>query len=125
MAITNLTAGEPLSCSSVADRDKELTKAVDEWRAAIDVADRDKEFEKDIDDEKAIDEWKAPMRTPREIESKKKVEENSKLFFQALRDCHQAKAVRYIVTIVSLIVAGIGFLLTIVGFFIGRKKAIT
>jgi len=99
VAITNLTAGEPLRCSSVAIRNKELEKAIDEWGAAIE--------------------------TPREPELKKKVEENSKLFFQALRDCNEAKLERAIVTIVSLIVAGIGFLLTIVGFFIGRKKAIT
>lgn len=99
MAITNLTAGEPLRCSSVAETDKEHEKAIDEWGAAIE--------------------------TPREPELKKKVEEKSKLFFQALRDCNEAKLERAIVTIISLIIAGIGFLLTIVGFFIGRKKAIT
>jgi hypothetical protein len=99
VAITNLTAGEPLRCSSMADRDKELKKAIDEWGAAIE--------------------------TPRETELKKKVEENSKLFFQEIRYCNEAKLVRHIVTVISLIFAGIGFLLTIVGFFIGRKKAIT
>ena len=99
MAITNLTAGEPLRCAYVADRNKEFEKAIDEWEAAIE--------------------------TPRELELKKKVEENSKLFFQALRDCNKARLVRKIITIISLIVAGIGFLLTIVGFFIGRKKPIT
>ena len=98
MAITNLTAGEPLKCSSVANTDKEFEKAIDEWGAAIG--------------------------TPRETELKKKMEENEKLFFQVLRYCNEAKLERNIVTIVSLIVAGIGFLLTIVGFFIGRKKAI-
>ena len=99
MAITNLTAGEPLRCSSVANTDKEFEKAIDEWKAAVG--------------------------TPRETELKKKVEENSKLFFQELGYCNEAKLERAIVTIISLIVAGIGFLLTIVGFFIGRKKAIT
>ena len=97
-AITNLTAGEPLRCSAVADRDKEF--------------------------EKAIDEWKAAAGTPRETELKKKTEESSQLFFQALRSCNEARLERNIVTIVSLIAAGIGFLLTIVGFFIGRKKAV-
>ena len=99
MAITNLTAGEPLRCSSVANTDKEFEKAIDEWKAAVG--------------------------TPRETDLKNKTEENSKLFFQALRNCNEAKLERNIVTIVSLIVAGISFLLTIVGFFVRRKKAIT
>ena len=90
-------AGEPLVCSSVADINKEFEKVIDEWKAAIE--------------------------TPREPDLKKKVEENSKLFYQAIRDCNEARLKRYIVIIISLIGAGIGFLLTVGGFFIRRKRA--
>ncbi len=97
VAVTNLTAGEPLRCSSVADRNKEFGKAIDEWKEA--------------------------METPREDELKKKTKESGDAFLQAVRDCNQAKLERGIVTVVSLIVAGIGFLFTIAGFFIGRKTS--
>jgi hypothetical protein len=104
VAITNLTAGDPLSCSAVAERNKELEKVFYEWRVEIEGAE---------------------IETSRELELKKNLQEKNELFFQALRSCHEARAVRILVTIVSLIVGGIGFLLTIVGFFIGRKKDIT
>ncbi len=98
-AITLLTAGEHFRCKDVAISDKEYKDSIIEWQAA--------------------------KGTPRENHLQKVTEGLRGVYLGKLRSCDEVKSEQNILTIVSLVVAGIGFLLTIVGFFIGRKKAIT
>ncbi len=98
-AIILLTAGENFRCKDVAISDKEYKDSIIEWQAA--------------------------KVTPRENHLQKMTEGRREVYLGKLRSCDEAKSEKNIGTIVSVIVAGIGFLLTIVGFFVGRKKALT
>lgn len=91
-----LRSDEPFACESSAISDREYQKAIAEWEAA--------------------------KGTPQENALRIKTEGKRTVYMMSLVSCDEAKSKKILSTIASLAAAGIGFLLTIVGFFVGRKK---
>jgi len=97
MSVIVLRSGEPFACASSAISDKEYQQAIKDWEAA--------------------------KGTPQENALRIKTEGKRTVYIMSLGSCDEAKSKKTLVTIASLAAAGLGFLLTIVGFFVGRKKA--